>query len=142
MDRERAQRKVQNYIDGWRDRDVDRALSTLTSDVVIVECDGSTARGLEDVARWLREWHEAPMDGRVTAWSITRFLFDGAVQTAAIEWDFACTCHGAESTFLGSSIIAFENGKISRIHEYRMEKVACGGEDAGERPTGRIIDDR
>jgi len=117
MDRYEARHLIDAYTASWRDREIDRFLATLSDDAVVIECDGSSVRGLEETGAWFDSWHAWPIGGRVTRWTIRRFLCDEAA--AAIEWEFGCTCHGRSAAFPGASLVAFDAGRIASIHEYK-----------------------
>lgn len=122
MNRERAARLIEEYFGGWMNQDLEPFLSTLSDDVVIVECDGTAYRGVDQARRWFADWHAGPVNGRVTDWEILGILFDEANGVAAVEWDFGCVCHGEASSFLEASVITLDETKIVRIHEHRMDK--------------------
>lgn len=121
MNRQEATRRIEEYFGGWKDRDSDRLLSALSDDVAIVECDGTAYHGLDRVHRWFADWHAEPVNGRVTAWEIRGVLFDDARCVATVEWDFSCVCYGQPSSFLGASVIEFDETGITRVREYRMD---------------------
>ena len=122
MNREQATGTIKAYFDSWLNRDIELFLSTLSDDVVIVECDSTTYRGIDRAHRWFSDWHAHPVNGRVTDWEILQILFDEANGVATVEWDFSCTCRGETSSFLGASMTTFAEGKIARVAEYRMDK--------------------
>jgi len=119
MDRREARHLIDAYIASWKDREIDRFLATLSDDAVVIECDGSNARGLEEAQAWFDSWHAEPIGGRVTRWTIRRFLYDEEEEAAAIEWVFGCTCYGKPAAFRGASLVAFDAGRIASIHEYK-----------------------
>ena len=84
MNRQEARRRIEEYFRGWKERDVDRLVSVLSDDVVVVESDGSTTRGIGGIRRWFTDWHAEPINGSVTAWEIRGVVFDdtGRVATA------------------------------------------------------------
>jgi len=122
MNREQASRLIEEYFGSWMNQDLELFLSTLSDDVVIVECDGTAYRGVDQARRWFTDWHAGPVNGRVTDWKILRILFDEANGVATVEWDFSYVCHGEASSFLGASVTTLDETRIVRIHEYRMDK--------------------
>ena len=50
------------------------------------------------------------------------FSFCEKEKTAFVEWDFSCMSGDVEYSLPGISIIKFNGGKISFIHEYRMTR--------------------
>jgi len=131
MNRQQTRERLEEYVAGWTDCDIERFLATLAEDVVVIECDGSTIRGVEDARRWFQTWHAPPFDGRVTRWTIERFLFDEAENSAAVEWSFACSCYGTPATFHGASVVTFSAERIARIHEYRRELLEAPLDEKG-----------
>ena len=122
MNREQAKRLIEEYFGGWMNQDPERFLSTLSGDVVAVECDGTIYRGVDQARRWFAEWHAAPVNGRVTHWEVLRILFGEVIGTATVERGFRCVCSGEESSFLGASVVALAQAQGVRIHEHRMGK--------------------
>lgn len=122
MNREQAARLVEEYFGSWMNQDLERFLSTLSDDVVIVECDGTAYRGVDQARRWFTDWHADPVNGRATDWEILRILFDVPNSVATVEWDFRCVCHDEASSFLGASVVTLGETTAVRIHEYRMDK--------------------
>ena len=122
MNREQAPRLVEEYFGSRINRDLERLLSTLSDDVVIVECDGTAYHGVDQARRWFAEWHAGPVSGRVTDWETLRILFGEANGVATVDWDFSCVCHGEVSSFLGASVVKLGETTAVRIHEYRMDK--------------------
>ncbi len=129
MNREQATRSIVAYFDSWVSRDLDRFLSALSDDAVIVECDGSAYRGRDRARRWFVDWHAEPASGRVTDWKILWILFDEGNDVATVEWDFRCIYRGEAGSFLGASVVTFDGTKIARIHKYRMEKPTRTSQD-------------
>ena len=121
MNSEQAIRTIEAYFDSWLKQGIELFLSTLSDDVVIVECDGTTYRGIDRAHCWFTDWHADPVNGRVTDWEIHRILYDEPTGVATVEWNFSCTCYGETSSFLGASVIAFDGPRIVRIHEYRSD---------------------
>jgi len=121
MNRVEARQPIETYVDAWATQNVDRFLSALADGVIVIECDGSAVRGLDEARAWFESLHAEPIGGRVTRWKIGRFLCDESTEAAAIEWEFGCTCYGAEAAFHGVSVVVFEAGRIARIHEYKRE---------------------
>ena len=107
---------IETYVDAWATQNLDRFLSTLADGVMVIECDGSAVRGLDEARAWFESWHTEPIGGRVARWKIGRFLCDEST-----EAEFGCTCYGAEAAFHGASVVVFEDGRIARVHEYKRE---------------------
>ena len=121
MERREAEELVRGYVQAWVSRDLDQLLDTLSEDIEVIESDGSLYRGIHEVRTWFETWHADPIRGRVTRWTITRFLYDETEGVATAEWGFGCACYGVPAAFHGASIVTFSAGKIACIHECRRE---------------------
>jgi hypothetical protein len=77
---------------------------------------------MEELTQWFVDWHTKEGKGQVTRWEIFNILYDETQAMAAVEWDFECIYDGNPGSFLGVSLIHFNETKIDRIQEYRMEK--------------------
>lgn len=122
MDSSTAETLVRQYFQSWLEQDRALFLSTVSPDIQVAECYGPVYCGLDEMEHWFGDWHTGPGKGRVTRWSILSWLYDEQQRTAAVEWDFECICDGNPGSFLGASIFCFDAAKITRIHEYKMEK--------------------
>jgi ketosteroid isomerase-like protein len=122
MNGKQAARLVEEYLGSWMNQDLERFLSTLSDDVVIVECDSTAYRGVDQACQWFTDWHAGPVNGRVADWEILRVLFDEANGAATAERDFSRVCHGEASSFLGASVVTLDEARITRICEYRMDE--------------------
>jgi hypothetical protein len=122
MNRETAGRLIERYVESWKAGSLESFLATLSSEIVVTECDASTYRGIDEAKRWFAGWHAAPVNGRVLDWRIHRLFFDDEEEIATAQWAFRCVCHGHESAFLGASVVAFSGERIARIEEYRMDE--------------------
>lgn len=120
MDEEFARRLIEQYVDGWKENDIEKIVAPLSKDCVVVESHGPTYRGLEQVKKWFDYWIQEK--GRVSRWDITSFYFLEKENTAFFEWDFACNVAGKEYELPGISIVRFSGDKISFLHEYKMTK--------------------
>lgn len=117
-----ALKLVKNYIDGWKQNNLQLILSCLSENCTIIESHGPTYRCRQDIERWFHLWLEA--GSSISKWDIRSFAFCENEQTAFCEWDFACQSHGTEYPFSGMSVFRFSDRKISFIHEYRMIRSA------------------
>jgi ketosteroid isomerase-like protein len=115
MDSERARALITSYVEGWRAGDVDRVLSTLTPDCVVIESHGPTYRGAEVVRQWVTSWFRD--GGAIPRWDVTSALCEGG--SAAFEWVFACTGSWGEATFDGATVVHFRDDRICYLREYR-----------------------
>jgi ketosteroid isomerase-like protein len=114
MDRQRARRSVDLYIDGWREGDKTEILDALHERGVVIESYGPIYRGRPRVEQWVDAWFGE--GNQVDRWEITSFLM--ADDAAVFEWRFACTWRGKPVEFEGASIAYFRDGKIWRLREY------------------------
>ena len=69
-------------------------LGTIDPDCVVVESHGAVYRGTARVAEWIDAWFAE--GNTIEAWGITALLVPA--DTAAMEWRFTCTWHGARGT--------------------------------------------
>ena len=114
MNREEVARLIHCYVEGWRDGDRGKILSTLAPDCVVTEAHGPVYRGMVRIGQWIETWFAA--GGRVDRWEITSLVV--ADDTAAFEWSFACTWLEKAYDFEGASIAKLRGGKIASLREY------------------------
>lgn len=104
------------YVEGWKETDREKILSTLDPACVIIESHGPTYRGKDMVGRWIDSWF-AP-GNIVNSWDITScFVRD---DICFFEWIFECTSEGTRGGFEGASIAHIHQGKIAFLREYAM----------------------
>jgi hypothetical protein len=110
---------VEAYIDGWRKNDKDKILSSLASDIMIIESHGPKYTGIKKVDEWISSWIE---EGSVVKrWDITSFYMTDTT-TAFFEWSFECEVKQIPHTIEGISIIKIKDNKISYMREYKTSK--------------------
>ena len=122
MNRESAERLIRQYFQSWLEQDLTLFLSTLSPNIKVLECYGPVYRGTEEVRQWFADWHTKDGKGKVTRWEIFKILYDETQNIAAVEWDFECIYAGDLGSFLGASLFHFDQTRIERIQEYKMEK--------------------
>jgi hypothetical protein len=122
MNRSAAETLIQQYFQSWLQQDLLLFLGTLSTDIKIVECYGPIYCGTEEVRQWFIDWHTKNGKGTVTRWEIFKILYDETRDMAAVEWDFECIYAGNAGSFFGVSLFQFNETKIKRIQEYKMEK--------------------
>ena len=122
MNRNNAEALIRQYFQSWLQQDLALFLSTLSPNIKILECYGPIYWGTEEVRQWFVDWHTKSGQGQVTRWEIFKILYDVTQNMAAVEWDFECIYAGNVGSFLGSSLFHFDETKIIRIQEYKMEK--------------------
>lgn len=109
---------IQQYVDGWKQNNIELIKNSLDSDCIIIESHGPTYHGISEVEKWFELWRQA--DGQVVKWDITSFYCCENKTTAFFQWDFACVAKQVKYELLGMSLVVVTNNKISRIHEYCM----------------------
>jgi hypothetical protein len=122
LDRELAEGLIRRYFQSWLAQDRVLFLSTLAPNIQVAECYGPVYCGLNEMKRWFDDWHSGPGKGQVIRWDILTWHYDPQQKMATVEWDFECIYDGNLGSFLGTSVFCFDATKITRIHEYKMEK--------------------
>lgn len=122
MNRIAAEALITQYFQGWLQQDVSLVLSTLSPSIKILECYGPVYFGIDEVSRWFNDWHTGSGKGKITRWDIFKVIYDETQKIAVAEWEFECNYRGTMGSFLGASLISFDDTKITRIQEYKMEK--------------------
>jgi len=122
MNKNTADRLIKQYFQSWLQQDLSLFLSTLSPEVMVIECYGPVYCGHDEARAWFVDWHNRPEKGKLTRWDIFNILYDEALNMAAVEWDFECIYDANLGSFLGASLVHFDDTKITRIQEYKMEK--------------------
>ena len=122
MNRSTAQELISRYFQSWLRQDLSLFLSTLSPSAQVTECYGPVYQGTDELRQWFVNWHTGDGNGKVTRWEIFNILYDETKEMAAVEWDFECIYAGNPGSFLGASLIHFNEAQITRIQEYKMEK--------------------
>ncbi|HEX6035016.1 MAG TPA: nuclear transport factor 2 family protein [Anaerolineales bacterium] len=122
INRNTAETLIRQYFQSWLQQDLSLFLSTLSPNIQVVECYGPVYWGTEEVRQWFVDWHTQSGKGKVTKWEIFKILYDEAQNMAAVEWDFESIHAGNVGSFLGASLFHFDETRIERIQEYKMEK--------------------
>lgn len=120
MNRQSAEKLINEYINGWRNCDKEKNLSTLHPDATVYECYGPVYRGVGEIGDWFDGWHAR--DGKVLHWDVDRIYFDPENLTGIAEWFFQCRSQGQNYEFFGCSVFTFQADKIICVKEYDMEK--------------------
>lgn len=113
---------IRQYVDGWKQNNLQKITSCLTENCVVIESHGTTYNGIQDIERWFALWLKAK--NVVTKWDILSFYCLNDEKTAFFEWGFSCVSGGKKYNFPGISIVRFADEKISFIHEYKMTNPA------------------
>ena len=116
MDKLRASELFSLYVEGWKEKNINKIITSIDKDCVIIESHGPTYYGCEQIHRWVHEWFD--VNSIVIKWDIISFHYDSEV--GFCEWDFTCIVNEQEYNFLGASIVKYKNNKIAYLHEYRM----------------------
>jgi len=117
---------IQQYIDGWKQNDLQRIISSLSENCVVIESHGPTYHGIEEIRHWFDLWLKA--ENRITQWDLLSFYFHEKEKTASCEWEFSCISNKKIYEFPGISIVKFSAQKIAFLHEYRMTQQAYAWE--------------
>lgn len=118
MNKKTALALVQQYVNGWKQNDLEKIISALSEACIVIESHGPTYHGINAITCWFDFWTKAK--STITQWDITSFYFNENEETSFFEWNFSCTSNNAQYSFSGISIVKFLNKKIILIHEYRM----------------------
>lgn len=106
---------IEQYIEGWKDSNLEIITKCLSSDCVITESHGPVYKGINQIREWVSTWTQV---GIVKKWDIINYYeYDDNI---FFEWDFLCVINGQSHDFLGASIVKITQDKISEIREYRM----------------------
>jgi hypothetical protein len=109
---------IQTYIDGWKENNLEKILSSLAKGCKIIESHGPTYNGIDQVKKWVEVWLKA--NGVVRRWDVASlYIIEGG---AVFEWIFECFVDGKDYYLEGISVVVFENGKIKYLREYRSTK--------------------
>lgn len=111
----KAREAIHSYVYGWKENNPEKILKYLSKDCKIIESHGPTYTGIEKVKKWIKDWFSN--GSRVNHWEITSFYF--ANNAAFFEWEFECEVDNQIDSISGSSIVLFEQNKISYMREYR-----------------------
>jgi hypothetical protein len=116
MDKLHASELFNLYVEGWKEKNINKIITSIDKDCVIVESHGPTYYGRENIHQWVNEWFD--VNSIVIKWDIISFHYDSGV--GFCEWNFTCIVNEKEYNFLGASIVKYKNDKIAYLHEYRM----------------------
>ena len=110
MNKDKANRLITEYINGWINGDAARVLNTLAPDCLIVESHGPRFEGRDEVEKWINDWNQ---DGsKVIEWEIKNKLLQDT--NAAFQWYFRCIMKGREYKIDGAApaLWSFETGEF------------------------------
>ncbi len=106
-------------MDGWRNNDPQKIVSTLSPDCIVIESHGPTYRGPGIVQQWAESWFGE--GSKVDRWDITSFHY--LEDAAVFEWDFVCIVDENEYQLQGISIVELDDDKIVALREYRRTEI-------------------
>lgn len=108
---------VKDYFASWITEDVSLWRSWFDKDVLYYESVGTAYRGAEQLLTWQKNWIE---HGKVLSWDISEMHCSG--DTYTVLWQFCCVYDGEKSTFIGVSVIDFnDSDKIILLREFAAE---------------------
>ncbi len=108
---------IQDYIEGWKEKNPEKILNTLHENCTIIESHGPKYQGKEKISKWIENWTS---ENKVESWEITSF--NETQDAVFIEWTFECTVKDKKHLIEGASIIKFTDDKINYIREYKTSR--------------------
>ncbi len=112
MDRSLAEQLVRTYVEGWKEYNSTKIRGTLDPACILIEADGETFRGAEQIARSAeRRFAGEYGPYQISQWEITTLVV--AEEMCFFEWIFQGT-----RSLEGASLVRFRQGKISFVREY------------------------
>ncbi|GHO42164.1 nuclear transport factor 2 family protein [Ktedonospora formicarum] len=113
MDQFLAEQLIRTYVEGWKEYDLTKILSTLDPDCVLIESQGQTFRGAHKIIREVEKRIASEYGPwKIHRWDITTLTVTGSL--CFLEWIFE-----SQRRFEGASIVQYKEGKISSVREYR-----------------------
>lgn len=64
---------IQQYMDGWKHNDLDRIVSCLVKDCIVIESHEPMYDGVNDIEKWFKFWEMA--NSKILKWQIIAFNF-------------------------------------------------------------------
>lgn len=113
-----SRKLIEQYLNGWREGDIQRITKILTKACIIIESHGPKYKGIKEIIKWIEDWNKNK--NKINMWHITSFY--QTENTAIFEWKFSCTVNGKLHNIDGISIAKIKNNKISFLREYKMAK--------------------
>lgn len=99
-------------MEGWKEYDTAKILSTLDPACVLIESDGQIFRGAEEIIGEVKK----RIAGEYGPWQISRWditTLAAADDLCFLEWTFE-----GRHAFEGASLVRYKEGKISSVREY------------------------
>ena len=113
MNQTHEEEVVRDYVQGWKEQNGAKVLSTLHPDCVLIESDGAIIRGAKAIIRSL----ERRIAGEYGPWKIDRWDINtlaASGELCFLEWTFE-----GRHSFEGASVVRFKDAKIIHLREYR-----------------------
>lgn len=112
MDQSLTEQLVRTYVEGWQEQKSTKIRSTLDPACILIEADGETFRGAEQILRSAeRRFAGEYGPYQITRWEITALI------VAEEQCFFAWTLQGIHP-LEGASLVRFRQGKICFVREY------------------------
>ncbi len=118
MNEKNAFNLISQFINGWKQNNLQMIVSSLDEHCQVIESHGPTYDGISEIKHWFTSWLEA--ESLVKKWDIMSYFFQKEKDTAFVEWDFSYLSKGVEHSLPGISVVKFTEQKIALIQEYRM----------------------
>lgn len=113
---------IKQYVNGWKQNNLESITSCLTQNCIVIESHGPTYQGISRIKEWFKLWLAA--NSSILKWDVISFNFCEKERTAFFEWNFVCISNSVKYSILGISYVKFFDHRISFIHEYRMTRPA------------------
>ncbi|GHO82713.1 nuclear transport factor 2 family protein [Dictyobacter formicarum] len=113
MDQFLAEQLIRTYVEGWKEYNPTKILSTLDPDCVFIGSQGQIFRGAHQLIREV----EKRIAGEYSPWKFSRWDITTLVvanELCFLEWAFE-----GQRFFEGASLVRYKKGKISSVREYR-----------------------
>lgn len=113
MNQSLAEQRIRAYVEGWKEYNTTKILSTLDPECVLIESDGEIFRGAQKIISEV----EKRIAGEYGPWKISRWditTLAVADELCFLEWIFE-----GQRSFEGASLVRYKNDKISYVREYR-----------------------
>lgn len=113
MDSSRAEQLIRTYVDGWKEHNPTKILSTLDPDCVLIESQGQIFRGAHRIIHEVEKRIAGEYGPwKISRWDITTLVVAGSL--CFLEWTFE-----AHRSFEGASLVRYTEDKIRFVREYR-----------------------
>jgi hypothetical protein len=108
---------ILQYIDGWKESNITKILSSLSDNCIIIESHGPMYEGRDKVKKWAEQWL---LNGKVIKWDVkSEYVVDN---TIIFEWVFQYSSKGKAEIIDGITVAKFKKNKINYLREYKTTK--------------------